>query len=273
MKFPSPYLPGFCLILSFFLNPCPWASAAEPEKPQNMVFIKGECFQMGDVYGEGQNNEIPAHEVCVDDFFMDKYEVSQKKFLATLGFNPSRFTDCESCPVENVTWLDASRYCRKDDGKRLPTEAEWEFAAREGGKKVRFGSGTDVLGPDQANFDGRKQFQEPYSREGEFRKKTVPVESLAANAVGLYGMSGNVWEWVSDWYDRNYWRSSYYETGPKANPDGPFMGRSRVLRGGSWNDVPGKLRASYRYFTAPGDRRDTVGFRCVKPAPPSEKTP
>lgn len=226
---------------------------------------------MGDQFGDGEEDELPVHEVCLNDFFMDKREVTQREYQALKGFNPSQFQDCADCPVENVPWGDAAVYC-VESGKRLPTEAEWEYAAREGGKKVRFGSGADALASGNANFDGRKYFKESYSEAGEFRRKTLPTGSFPANSLGLHDMSGNVWEWVADWYDRNYWRSSYYEKSPKNNPDGPFIGRSRVLRGGSWNNVPSELRASNRYFSTPGDQRDSIGFRCVKnvEAPGSE---
>lgn len=240
-----------------------FSGAAWSEEP--MAHVKGGCFQMGDQFGDGEEDERPVHEVCVNDFFMDKREVAQKEFQAIRGFNPSRFQDCPDCPVENVTWGEAASYCVAL-GKRLPTEAEWEYAAREGGKKARFGAGGDALGPAGANFDARKYFTESYSSAGEFRKKTLPVAGFPANSLGLHDMNGNVWEWVADWYDRNYWRSSYYEKSPKNNPDGPFIGRSRVLRGGSWNTAPAELRASNRYFAAPGDQRDAIGFRCVKNA-------
>lgn len=228
--------------------------------PDGMVFVKGGCFQMGDQFGDGEADEKPVHEVCVKDFYMDKYEVSQKDFQRVIGNNPSYFKDCGNCPVEEVTWAEAKDYCEKS-GKRLPTEAEWEYAAREGGRNVRFGTGKDTIGPDEANFDASVGNKKPYSRFGEDRGKTLPVGSFAPNDLGLYDMSGNVKEWVSDWYDANYYNSS-----PKDNPQGSLSPLSwqqyRVLRGGSCLNDASYARAANRYYNAPDVGYTDLGFRC-----------
>jgi formylglycine-generating enzyme required for sulfatase activity len=245
--------------------PAPVAPKVSPvtQAPEGMVFVKGDCFQMGDQFDDEDAgaDEQPVHEACVGDFYMDKYEVTQKNFQRVMRNNPSDFKNCDDCPVEQVTWDEAKGYCEDAGvGKRLPTEAEWEFAAREGGKKVRFGTGKDTIGPDEANFNASANFKRPYSRIGEYREKTLPVGSFAPNALGLYDMSGNVWEWVSDWYDKNYYSSS-----PKDNPQGPSSRESRVLRGGSWRDDPSGLRAADRGWGRPSFRFNGSGFRCVRP--------
>jgi len=231
-----------------------------------MVFVKGGCFDMGDTFGEGEVDEQPVHEVCVDDFHMGKYEVTQKEWKAVMGSNPSHFKSCGGrCPVERVRWGDVQDYIKKlnrNTGKhyRLPTEAEWEYAAREGGKRVRFGTGKDTIGVEEANFDARHAWKESYSRVGVYRERTMPVGSFAPNSLGLYDMSGNVWEWVGDRYGKNYYKKS-----PRSNPHGPSRrsARLRVIRGGSWAGAPRFLRAADHYYGAPYSRYGSIGFRLV----------
>lgn len=201
-------------------------------------------------------------------------------------------------PVINVDWYDAVEYCnwrsqkenlapaytidkgRKDPnnqnssdtkkwtvglnanakGYRLPTEAEWEYAAREGGKKVRFGNGKDIIKPSEANFNASAEYKKDYSVAGEYRQKTVPVDELSANALGLKHLSGNVWEWCADWYGEKY----YAESEGLRNPGGPTSGQYRVLRGGSWNGIPKVCRAAYRSRGYPNYRYNSFGFRVVR---------
>ena len=196
-------------------------------------------------------------------------------------------------PVINVDWYDAMEYCNwlsqkasltpaytlnktsKDpsntnssdsrkwivtriasaNGYRLPTEAEWEYAAREGGKKVRFGSGKDQAKPSEINFDAKNGSATTYADKGAYRAKTVEVGSLQnPNALGLHDMSGNVWEWCGDWYGA-------YPTGSQTNPIGATSGAIRVLRGGSWATVPQCCRAVYRGYNAPMYQDYRLGFR------------
>jgi len=227
-----------------------------------MVYVKGGCFDMGDTFGEGDSDERPVHRVCLDAFYMGKYEVTQAEWKAIMGSNTSYFRNCGGrCPVENVSWSEVQEYIRKLNRKsgrkyRLPTEAEWEYAAREGGKRVRFGTGKDTIGPDEANYDASKRYKKPYSRVGIYRKKTIPVGSFAPNTLGLYDMSGNVWEWVSDWYGEDY-----YSHSPRNNPKGPSSGTYRVLRGGSWDLNPRNARAALRNRHLPEFRNNDDGFR------------
>lgn len=214
--------------------------------PPGMVFIKGGCFDMGDTFGEGDGDERPVHKVCVNNFVIDKYEVTQADFTRSLGKNPSKFGDCPNCPVENVTWFEASEYCHRL-GKRLPTEAEWEYAARERGKTVRYSTGSDAIGPNDANYSDTERRV----------KQALPVGRYRPNALDLHDMTGNVWEWVADWYDRNY-----YTISPEKNPHGPSSGEYRVLRGGSWRNNEHVMRASNRDNSEPAGSNDSYGFRC-----------
>lgn len=203
---------------------------------EGMVFVKGGCYEMGDTFGDGYGNEVPVHTVCVDDFYIGKYEVTQKEWVAVMGNNPSGFKGCETCPVDSVSWDDAQGFIIKLNSKtgknyRLPTEAEWEYAARSGGKKEKFSGFSDesqlYL---YANFCGnnsncefvRKAFVETSNSYAEFvlkNKNTSPVGSYRPNGLGLYDMTGNVMEWVSDFHSRDYYRVS-----PKDNPKGPDNG-------------------------------------------------
>ncbi|MDP2681682.1 MAG: SUMF1/EgtB/PvdO family nonheme iron enzyme [Deltaproteobacteria bacterium] len=231
---------------------------ADPTTGMEFVFVKGGCFQMGDTFGDGDNSEKPVHEVCVDALYMGKYEVTQKEWVAIMGSNPSYFRECgDNCPVEKVSWDDAQEYINKlnqkfpsnspfskggQGGFRLPTEAEWEYAARSGGKNEKYAGSNDI--------DSVAWYE---SNSG---NKTHPVGQKKPNGLGLYDMSGNVWEWVNDWYD-----SGYYENSPKDNSKGPSSGQYRVLRGGSWKVWPQYLRASIRLWYEPSTRYGSYGFR------------
>ncbi len=227
----------------------------------DMVLVKGGCFQMGDTFNEGSKSEKPAHEVCLDDFFMGEHEVTQSEWEKIMENNPSYFKKGNNYPVEMVDWDEVRRFIKKLRNKtgikyRLPTEAEWEYAAREGGKKVRFGTGKNIVDPDEANFNASPNFVNSYSKMGVFRASTTPVKSFSANALGLYDMAGNVWEWCSDWYG-----DDYYANSPRNNPKGAFMGSARITRGGGWSNLPGYLRASYRGSLTFYYRRNVLGFR------------
>jgi formylglycine-generating enzyme required for sulfatase activity len=165
---------------------------------------------------------------------------------------------------QNKADADAKRWYVQVDwtakGYRLPTEAEWEYAAREGGAKVRFGNGKDIASPLEINFDARESYKKSYSLVGEYRRKTLPVGSFKANRLGLHDMSGNVWEWCWDWYDEKY----YSESNNSRDPQGSTSGTYRVVRGGSWDDYPINCRAAYRYRVRPTNRNDLIGFRVVR---------
>ena len=251
------------LFLIFFTSPINSKELPEWMKPlpiepellrppvhEGFVFIKGGCYQMGDTFGDGDKDEKPVHEVCVDDFYMGKYEVTQKQWREIMGSNPSHFKKCDDCPVEQVSWNDTQEYINKLNQKtgqkyRLPTEAEWEYAARSGGRSEKYSVGNDIDSVAWYN-----------SNSGD---KTHPVGQKEANGLGLYDTSGNVWEWCQDWYDSDYYRKS-----PRNNPRGADSGQYRVLRGGSWDHEPQVLRASHRGGTTPNYRSSDFGIRLVR---------
>ncbi len=216
----------------------------EPEKePIGMVFVEGGTFQMGS--SNSESDEKPIHTVTVSSFYMDKTEVTQAEYRKVMGKNPSNFSGCDDCPVEKVSWHDANAYAQKV-GKRLPTEAEWEYAARGGNKSKGYtysgGNNLDAVGWYDNNSGG----------------KTHPVAQKQPNELGLYDMSGNVWEWCSDWYDKGY-----YSRSPQNDPQGPNSGKYRVLRGGSWYDSGSSCRVANRNRYDPDGRHDDHGFRLV----------
>jgi formylglycine-generating enzyme required for sulfatase activity len=239
---------------------------AAAQKSLQMAKIPAGQFTMGDLFDEGSNAEKPTHQFTISAFEIGKYEVTQDLWYAIMQTRPSDHKNCSDCPVEKVSWEDIHIFLQKLNalypGKiyRLPTEAEWEYAAREGGKKVRFGNGKDVADPAQINFDGRESHKESYSLAGLYREKTVAVGSLRSpNALGLHDMSGNVREWCSDWYGADYYKKS-----PAKDPLGPGSGSDRVCRGGSWVTYPRGCRVADRGNSAPGNRFNYLGFRLAR---------
>jgi len=216
-----------------------------------LVFVKGGTFTMGCMDGRDSDcddNEKPAHEVTLSSFYMAETEVTQKQWRAVMGDNPSGFKGCDDCPVEEVSWNDIQEFLQKLNAMskgvryRLPTEAEWEYAARGGTRSSRhLYAGSNNLGA-VAWFRGNAN------------NKTHPVKGLLPNELGLYDMSGNVWEWCADWYGD-------YPSGPVKDPKGPGKGSYRVLRGGGWIAGAGLCRVSARGSLAPGGRDFNLGFR------------
>jgi formylglycine-generating enzyme required for sulfatase activity len=229
-------------------------SGSKPAVPaiEGMIWIEGGTFMMGSG-DEGSwlssgtfKDEKPAHTVTVDGFYMDKTEVTQEQYEQIMGNNPSKFKDCPTCPVDNLLWSEAEEYCKKA-GKRLPTEAEWEYAARAG-TRTQFYWGN--------NMDDNYAWY-----MGNAHRQTQPVAQTQPNAWGLYDMSGNVSEWCVDWYDANYYRSS-----PDRNPQGPLSGKTRVLRGGDWTSGGLVPRSARRLDSHPDKRYNYYGCRCVRAA-------
>jgi formylglycine-generating enzyme required for sulfatase activity len=216
-----------------------------------MVFVEGGTFQMGATAEQGRNaesNERPVHSVTLNDFYIGKYEVTQAQWKAVMGVNPSSFQG-DDCPVENVLWKDIQEFIKKLNqltGKtyRLPTEAEWEYAAR-GGKKSK-----------GYQYAGGNSIKEVAWYNGNTGYGTHPVGQKQPNELGLYDMSGNVWEWCQDWYDS-------YASSSQTNPTGPTSGSYRVLRGGSWDYGVGECRVSNREASNPSFRSGGRGFRLV----------
>jgi sulfatase modifying factor 1 len=244
-----------------------------------MVLIPAGEFQMGNscdiilADGRRHKDEEPVHMVYLDDFYIDKYEVTNaqyRKFMRATGYGEPMGNEWipekgsflsgfrpwsdgnfsgDDQPVVCVSWEDAMAYAKWAD-KRLPTEAEWEKAARGGLAGKRYPWGDNITHHD-ANYVGKDDIDR--------WKYTAPVGSFAPNEYELYDIAGNVWEWCSDWYDSNY-----YSDSPAQNPKGPDLGNMRVLRGGSWDYSEIALRCSHRHRFDPAVRFNVVGFRCVK---------
>lgn len=225
------------------------------EYADRFVAVPGGCFEMGDLFGDGALEEGPVHEVCVNDFYMGKYEVTQKeweKLMSTFlkGNNPSCFKACPNCPVEKVSWNDVQAFIKKLRQKtgmhfRFPTEAEWEYAARSGGKREKYAGTSDDL---------KIELYAWYAGNSEV--KTHPVGLKKPNGLGLYDMSGNIKEWVADWYG-----GDYYSDSPGDNPQGPSSGVVRVLRGGSWGNEARHVRTAVRIRSLLDHQHCGNGFR------------
>lgn len=250
-----------------------------------MISIPGGTFTMGDVMGDGEDDDETTHEVTLRGFQMAATELSFAEYDLFCEATDRDRPEDEGWgrgqrPVIDVDWYDAVEYCNwlseqlgyrpvytisgtrvfadwTANGFRLPTEAEWEYAARQAGQRVRFGNGRDTADTDEINFNGSAVYKKPYSNVGEYRSQTLPVRSLRPNSLGLYHMSGNVLEWCWDWYGG-------YPESAQRNPYGPTSGDDRVLRGGSFDNGPVDCRVAYRDINAPGNRYDDVGFRLTR---------
>jgi formylglycine-generating enzyme required for sulfatase activity len=217
---------------------------------RDMVLVKGGTFTMGCTAEQGNDcddDEKPSHSVTLSDFYISKYEVTQKQWYEIMGSNPTKLTEGENLPVDNVSWNDVQEFIQKLNEKtgkkyRLPTEAEWEYAARGGNKSKgdKYSGGNDI---DAVAWYGENS-----------GGTTHPVGTKQANELGLYDMSGNLWEWVSDWKG-NY--SSFSVT----DPQGPSSDSNRVFRGGGWRNVARSCRVSIRYGFTPDFRYYNLGFR------------
>ena len=239
----------------------------------DMVLVQGGVFTMGCTQEQAKdckNNEKPAHQVTLSDFYIGKYPVTQAQWHKVMGNNPSAGSSVvdilkdinpvsqsggnnstssrsENRPVENVSWNDVQKFINKlnemtGGNYRLPTEAEWEYAAR---------GGSQSLGYKHSGSNNIKDVGQYTMNWG----TTITVGTKMANELGIHDMSGNVFEWVYDWQGN-------YNSSPQTNPQGPSSGSKRVARGGSWNSVAARTRVSDRSFAEnPDKRRDNVGFR------------
>ena len=248
------------VLTSFILTSC------VPPEP-DMAQIPEGCFDMGDSFAEGLSWELPVHNVCISAFDMDFHEVTNAEYAECMDDgvctaprhlysytrdpylgNPAY----DDFPALYVYWHQALEYCTWA-GKRLPTEAEWEYAARGGlsGKRYPWG---DTLSATYANY---------YNSGDPWDNDTSPVKSFEPNGYGLYDITGNVWEWVNDWF-----QTDYYSVSPTNDPPGPTTGENNrhVLRGGSWRTFTwgGGLRVAYRLWSWPDENYYEVGFRCAR---------
>ena len=210
-----------------------------------MIYVEGGTFAMGS--NSGESDEKPVHNVTLDSYYIGETEITQAQWRAVMGSNPSYYKD-DNRPVESVSWNDAQEFCKKLSdltGKRyvLPTEAQWEYAAR-GGNQSR---GYTYSGSNNVNEVAK------YGSSGGHSN----VKSKKPNELGIYDMSGNVWEWCSDWY------SSSYSSSSQTNPQGPNSGGSRVLRGGSWYNYASICRVANRNSRKPSSSDYYYGFRVV----------
>jgi formylglycine-generating enzyme required for sulfatase activity len=222
------------------------------EIEERMVRVDGGSFTMGCTNPQDAECyfwEKPRHTVTIDTFYMGKFLVTQKQWKAIMGNDPSK-KECQDCPVIYVSWHDAQMFISKLNqlsGKnyRLPTEAEWEYAAKGGNQShgYKYAGSNDAM--EVAWFDTL------------ISHHTHPVGTKKANELGLYDMSGNVWQWCSDWFDEKY-----YSKSPSNNPKGPETGNgNRVLRGGSWWGPMKDCRVANRDMYPPDSKDDDVGFR------------
>lgn len=262
-------------------------STNNAELTNDLILINGGTYLMGSPETEMQREtDEVQHEVTVSDFYIGRYEVTQKEYEEVMGENPSNF-EGENLPVENVTWYEAIEYCNKlsekegltpvytidgenvswdrsANGYRLPTEAEWEYAARAGTTST-FNT-ENSISDEEANYYGHYPYgiEENYftqenleTEPGQYRQTTVEVDSFSPNKWGLYNIHGNVAEWCFDYYGA-------YDLENTDNPSGPTTGTLRVNRGGGWNDYAKHLRCAYRASTTPDQKMSNIGFRVVR---------
>ena len=219
----------------------------EMVKVEAGTFMMGATSEMKDSYDDPDSDEKPVHQVTLtNDYYMGKYEVTQALWQAVMGSNPSNFKG-DNLPVEKVSWNDCQEFISKLNSLtgrkfRLPTEAEWEYAAR-GGKKRR-----------GYQYSGSSNITDVAWYDGNSGSKTHPVGTKQANELGIYDMTGNVWEWCQDWYGS-------YSSSSQTNPTGAVSGAHRVYRGGSWDFYAGRCRLSYRRYGTPDYRNSILGLR------------
>jgi formylglycine-generating enzyme required for sulfatase activity len=235
--------------------------------PEGMVYVERGTFQMGS--NSGEEDEKPMHSVTVSDFYIGKYEVTQGDYKAVTGKNPSRFTSSgNEAPVERLSWYDAVEFCNKlsdkdgldrcysgsgksikcnfdANGYRLPTEAEWEYAAKGGNKSKGY------------EYSGSNTIEEVGWYSNDSSSKTHPVGGKKSNELGIYDMSGNVWEWCWDWFGD-------YVGSAQTDPKGPASGSYRVRRGDSWFISVSNCRVANRNCFSPDGGYHHIGFRLAR---------
>lgn len=215
----------------------------------SMIYVKGGTFSMGSDINESRTNEKPVHRVSLTDFFISQYPVTQSQWKMVMGSSPSFFKkkrDIGDFPVESVSWVECIEFTDRLNeltGKkyRLPTEAEWEYAAR-GGENG-----------DKSKYAGSRYIKD-VAWYGEEDGSTHRVGQKEPNALGIYDMSGNVWEWCHDFF-------SAYEADLQTDPHGPKYGIRHVCRGGSWEDIADSCRVSTRYSYPTSYHSKTLGLR------------
>ena len=222
-----------------------------------MVAVKGGTFTMGGTSEQGSDaygDEKTTHSVTLSDYYIGKFEVTQELWEAVMGSKPSynggwtnKYGVGKNYPAYRVSWDDCQTFIRKLNSLtganfRLPTEAEWEYAARGGNRSRGY------------KYSGSNNINDVAWYKDNSGSNTHAVGTKSPNELGIYDMSGNVWEWCKDWYGN-------YSSGSQTNPQGPSSGSYRVSRGGSWNRSAGFCRVSYRGNGTPGGRYNNLGLR------------
>ncbi len=281
---------------NYWLTYQPPPAKPPPEKTvkgMKLVLIPGGTFEMGDTFGDGENEEKPVHTVTVSDFYMSKTEITVgqfRKFVEVTGYRTDAekegwayawtgsnfdkvtgaswlkpgFSQSNDHPVVDVSWNDAMEFC-KWAGCRLPTEAEWEYVARNKGQRIKYSWGNakpiNRNGGNVADESAKRKFSDwtIFERYDDGYIFNAPVASYESNGLGLYDMTGNVWEWCADWYDENF-----YQNSPENNPKGPSFGNARVVRGGSWRENERGCRLTLRAGNGSSISFSNVGFRVVQ---------
>jgi len=273
-------------------------SYTDPAIGSEFVLVKGGCYEMGDVFGDGEKDQKPVHKVCIADFYLSKHDVTVgdfRKFVKDTGYatdaersqgcavwNGSRwqydgnknwrnpgFAQDDQHPVVCVSWNDAKAFAEWISRKTkvrycLPTEAEWEYAARSRGRNYRYSWGNGKPSGNIGDESLKRSVSglEIWAGYDDGFVYTSPVGSFKPNELGLYDMTGNVWQWTADWYGETYYKES-----PKDNPTGTSQGPLRVLRGGSWSNKPGAVRVMFRNKRFQADRSAYFGFRLKAKCP------
>jgi formylglycine-generating enzyme required for sulfatase activity len=219
----------------------------QPEVKFEMVPVEGGTFNMGS--NNDTEMEKPVHSVTLGSYQIGKYEVTQQQWADIMGKNPAKYSECPQCPVESISWNDILDFLQKLNslsGKkyRLPTEAEWEFAARGGKKSIGY------------TYSGSNKAEEVAWLGLNSTSKTHPVGEKKQNELGIYDMSGNLYEWCSDFYDE-----TYYSRSPANNPVGAAKGSFKILRGGCWISPASSCDVTSRRRELPNPINDMHGFR------------
>lgn len=251
----------------------------DPLTDQEFVWLKGGCFQMGQSAEEKQKlteeagelkyrefyaDETPQHKVCLEGFWLGRKEITRRQWVSLMATKPFSTEVADNHPATNISWLMSMDFVLvlngiATTGFRLPTEAEMEYATRAG-TATTFSTGT-TISTSQANYNGSYTFDS--GERGTYLEQTAPTGNYPANQFGLYDLHGNVWEWCSDWYDKNY-----YQNSPIDAPKGPETGKKKVLRGGSWFTSPRSIRSANRRGVEPDVAMQDSGFRLVANRPP-----
>jgi sulfatase modifying factor 1 len=263
------FLVGLVALSIHAQTPAPEVAGAKDNSVGiEFVFIPGGTFEMGDVFGDGRPDEKPVHLVTLSDFYLGQTEVTVSQYNAFCKATRRKMPLApdwgwqDDRPIVNVNWDDAMAFCEWA-GCRLPTEAEWEYGARNRGELILYSWGNDppdsTLGGNVADESARKgnPRMAVFAGYDDGCVQTAATASFSPNSLGLYDMTGNVWEWCADWYGD-------YSEAPATNPKGPESGAYRVLRGGSWINDPASSRTTTRFKNKPTIWFECYGFRVAR---------